>query len=112
MVLFSLFSLMDTHQDYKSAMKRLIRHRKDALYRAIGLTVESGPDEVDDYAVLDLEILGAKTYGEAFVKWIMKNVEPTEILFRLAKESGVVAASRSRLWNPASFGARVARQLE
>ncbi|HLJ88705.1 MAG TPA: bifunctional aspartate transaminase/aspartate 4-decarboxylase [Candidatus Angelobacter sp.] len=90
MVLFSLFSLMDTHEDYKSAMKRLIRHRQEALYRAIGVTPERGPNDVNYYTLLDLETLGARVYGEPFVRWMMKTIDPSEILFRLAKESGVV----------------------
>ncbi|ATQ43576.1 bifunctional aspartate transaminase/aspartate 4-decarboxylase [Caulobacter mirabilis] len=90
MVLFSLFSLMDTEQDYKAAMKRLIRSRERALYREIGITPERDANEVGYYTLLDLEILGAKAYGKPFVEWLLKSVNPSELLFELAKESGVV----------------------
>jgi aspartate 4-decarboxylase len=91
MVLFSLFSLMDTHDKYKDAMKRLIRARKAALYSAIGVPQDADdPNVVDYYTLIDAELLGRKTLGEDFVKWVLDSVEPTEILFRLAEEAGVV----------------------
>ena len=42
------------------------------------------------YAILDLELLGAATYGRDFVDWLLANKNPLEILFRLADEAGVV----------------------
>jgi aspartate 4-decarboxylase len=91
MVLFSLFSLMDTPDAYKNALKRLIRNRKQALYREIGIALEK-PDEnqVDYYTILDLEYLGERAYGRDFVDWVMKNAKPSELLFDLAKEARVV----------------------
>jgi len=91
MVLFSLFSLMDTPDNYKTAMKRLIRNRKAALYREIGIAPEADdPNAVDYYTLLDIEALGGKALGPDFVKWVMASVEPNELLFRLAEDSGVV----------------------
>ncbi|MCO4861445.1 bifunctional aspartate transaminase/aspartate 4-decarboxylase [Cupriavidus sp. WGlv3] len=91
MVLFSLFSLMDTPDNYKNAMKRLIRSRKASLYREIGIAPESDdPNVVDYYTLLDIEQLGGKAIGPDFVKWIMNSVEPNELLFQLADEAGVV----------------------
>jgi aspartate 4-decarboxylase len=91
MVLFSLFSLMDTPDNYKIAMKRLIRSRKAALYREIGIAPEADdPNAVDYYTLLDIEALGGKALGPDFVKWVLAEVEPNELLFRLAEDSGVV----------------------
>ena len=91
MVLFSLFSLMDTPDAYKNALKRLIRHRKQALYREIGITFDdSDPNKVDYYTILDLEFLGGRAYGPEFVEWIGKNTQPSELLFRLAQDARVV----------------------
>jgi len=42
MVLFSLFSLMDTPDAYKSALKRLIRSRKRALFEEMGVPCSEG----------------------------------------------------------------------
>lgn len=90
MALFSLFCLMDEPDAYKHAVKRIIRRRKTAMYRAAGIADETGPTAVDYYNILDLEVLGTKIYGKGFVDWFMKNIDPSEVLFRLAKESGVV----------------------
>jgi len=91
MVLFSLFSLMDTPDAYKNALKRLIRNRKKALYDEIGISFEdTDPNQVDYYAVLDLEYLAERAYGREFVEWLLKNTAPTELLFRLAREARVV----------------------
>ncbi|HTI16468.1 MAG TPA: bifunctional aspartate transaminase/aspartate 4-decarboxylase [Trinickia sp.] len=91
MVLFSLFSLMDTPDAYKKAVKRLIRSRKRALYEEIGISFEDDdPNQVDYYTILDMEFLGARAYGRDFVEWLVKNAKPSELLFRLAREARVV----------------------
>ncbi|WP_322042697.1 bifunctional aspartate transaminase/aspartate 4-decarboxylase [Paraburkholderia sp. J67] len=91
MVLFSLFSLMDTPDAYKNALKRLIRSRKRALFEAMGTTYdEDDPNQVDYYTILDMEYLGEKRFGRDFVDWLLKQVKPNELLFQLAAEARVV----------------------
>ncbi|NUX55146.1 bifunctional aspartate transaminase/aspartate 4-decarboxylase [Paraburkholderia youngii] len=91
MVLFSLFSLMDTPDAYKNALKRLIRKRKQALYEEVGIAFEDDdPNQVDYYTIVDIEFLGERAYGREFVDWLLKNTEPSELLFRLAREARVV----------------------
>lgn len=90
MVLFSLFALMDTPGSYKAAMKRLIRAREHALYREIGVAPDPNPDDVGYYTLLDLSDLSAKAFGKDFADWLLKTVQPRELLFELAQESGVV----------------------
>ncbi|RQH04165.1 bifunctional aspartate transaminase/aspartate 4-decarboxylase [Paraburkholderia dinghuensis] len=91
MVLFSLFSLMDTPDAYKNALKRLIRSRKRALFEEMGIACAEGdPNQVDYYTILDMEYLGEKLYGRDFVDWLLKQVKPNELLFRLASEARVV----------------------
>jgi len=91
MVLFSLFSLMDTPDAYKNALKRLIRSRKQALYREVGISFDDDDvNKVDYYTILDLEFLGERAHGREFVDWLIKNTKPSEMLFRLAKDARVV----------------------
>jgi aspartate 4-decarboxylase len=91
MVLFSLFSLMDTPDAYKNALKRLIRNRKRALFEEMGTEYDEGdPNQVDYYTILDMEYLGEKRFGREFVDWLLKQVKPNELLFRLASEARVV----------------------
>ncbi|HEY3599939.1 MAG TPA: bifunctional aspartate transaminase/aspartate 4-decarboxylase, partial [Paraburkholderia sp.] len=71
MVLFSLFSLMDTPDAYKCALKRLIRSRKRALYEAIGILFDDkDPNQVDYYTILDMVFFGERAYGREFVEWL------------------------------------------
>ncbi|MCP3726254.1 bifunctional aspartate transaminase/aspartate 4-decarboxylase [Paraburkholderia sp. CNPSo 3272] len=91
MVLFSLFSLMDTPDAYKNALKRLIRNRKRALFEEMGVPYGEGdPNQVDYYTILDMEYMGEKRFGREFVDWLLKQVKPNELLFRLAQEARVV----------------------
>ena len=91
MVLFSLFSLMDTPDAYKNALKRLIRNRKKALFEEIGVSfADNDENQVDYYTILDLEFLGERAFGREFIDWTLKNTEPSEMLFRLAREARVV----------------------
>ena len=89
--MFSLFSLMDTPDAYKNALKRLIRKRKQALYEEVGISFkDDDPNKVDYYTILDIEFLGERMFGREFVEWLLKNTEPSELLFRLAREARVV----------------------
>jgi aspartate 4-decarboxylase len=91
MVLFSLFSLMDTPDAYKNALKRLIRKRKQALYEELGIAFDDADaNQVDYYTIIDAEYLGERMFGREFVEWQKKNTKPTELLFRLAREARVV----------------------
>ena len=90
MVLFSLFSLMDQPDAYKNAMKRLIRSRRAALYRAMNVQPKTDENLVGYYELIDLDILGKNECGVEFVDWMRKNMKPFEILFYLAEKSGVV----------------------
>ena len=90
MVLFSLFALMDTHSKYKTTMQRLIRAREHALYREIGVAPDPNPNDIGYYTLLDLEDLSRKAFGQPFVDWLLKTIQPRVLLFELAKQSGVV----------------------
>ncbi len=88
---FSLFSLMDTPDAYKQALKHLIRSRKRALYEEMGVSFdESDQNQVDYYTILDLEFLCERMFGRAFVDWLLERVEPSDLLFRLARGARVV----------------------
>lgn len=90
MVLFSLFALMDESDGYKAELKKLIRRREAALYRELGVPQENDPNAVDYYTLLDLEAVALSLYGPDFAVWIKKNVNPDELLFRIADDTGIV----------------------
>lgn len=90
MVLFSLFGLTDEKDAYKTELKKLIRNREAALYRELGLPPQTDSNEVDYYTLLDLEDIARRLYGDEFAAWVKKNISPTELLFRIADETGIV----------------------
>lgn len=90
MVFFSLFALMDTGDRYKTAIQALLRHRRNMLYRGMGVAPEDIPNGANYYEVLDVEGLLRERYGDEFSAWLLGRLQPNEALFRLAEESGVV----------------------
>jgi aspartate 4-decarboxylase len=90
MVLFSLFALMDENDIYKTTLKKVIRHREAALYRELGIPVPSNPNAVDYYTLLDLEAIADKLYGKEFAEWLKAKFTGSELLFRIADETGIV----------------------
>ncbi|CAF1431053.1 unnamed protein product [Adineta steineri] len=93
MVLFSLFALMDTSDSYKMTLKKLIRARKRALYRGIGINFgdnEENGNDVGYYTILDLELLRERIYGQQFANHFLSNTKVIEFLVRLAREQRVI----------------------
>lgn len=90
MVLFSLFNMMDSRQDYKEALKALVRRRDAALHDHLGVASVQDPNSVSYYTLIDLEKTCRTLRGDAFADWVMKTQNPTEVLFRVADETGVV----------------------
>lgn len=90
MTLFSLFALMDTANAYKAEMKRLVRRRLDALYRAMGVHHEPDPNSASYYEEITLHGITSKLYNDEFEKWLLANIQPGELLYRIAIEAGVV----------------------
>lgn len=90
MVMFSLFALMDRADTFKQAMKRLVRQRKEALYRDLGPTPPHNPNSVDYYHLLDMVEISRQMYGQEFSEWLAERMEHNELLFTLAEREGIV----------------------
>lgn len=90
MVLFSLFNMMDTRQDYKEALKTLVRRRDAALHDQLGVPQDRDPNGVDYYTLVNMEDTCRKLWGDEFADWVLKTQNPTDVLFRIADETGVV----------------------
>ena len=90
MVLFSLFALLDTTNSYKTLCQLIVRRRYKALWDGLGLPEPPSDDRAGYYAELDVMVWAEKFYGPEFVKFLQQNYESTDILFRLAEQSGVV----------------------
>lgn len=90
LILFSLFALMDENDSYKTSLKKIIRRRQAVLYRELGVSIESDPNAVDYYTLLDLEDLSRKMYGKEFSIWVKQKFSSGDLLFRIADETGIV----------------------
>jgi aspartate 4-decarboxylase len=72
----------------------------------LGFEPPDDPNAVGFYAIHDLEALGTRQYGRAFVDWLLRNKNPLEILFRLAEEGGV-ALLAGKGFGPPHSSARI-----
>ena len=90
MALFSLFALLDRANSYKTLCQLVVRRRYQALWEGLGIASPVDQDRASYYAELDVMVWAEKVYGPDFVKFLRKNYECTDILFRLAELSGVV----------------------
>jgi aspartate 4-decarboxylase len=101
MTLFSLFALLDTANSYKTLCQLIVRRRYKALWDGLGLSQPPDDDRAAYYAQLDIMVWAEKFYGPAFVKFLQRNYECTDILFRLAEQSGVVLLHGGGFGGPA-----------
>jgi aspartate 4-decarboxylase len=90
MALFSLFALLDEKDSYKTRCRVIVRRRLKALFDGLGLDAPIDENRASYYAQLDLMVWAEQHYGPDFVKFLRKRYECTDMLFRLAQQSGVV----------------------
>ena len=91
MAFFALTHLLDKDDTYKQLTRKILRERRDRLWK--GLDMRLPPDEPERawyYVELDLELWARKTYGDEFFEYLRTNYEPVDFLFRLAEKSSVV----------------------
>jgi aspartate 4-decarboxylase len=98
MALFSLFALLDTAHSYKTLSQLIVRRRYKALFEGVGQPMPTDEHNAAYYAELDLMRWAEHNYGAEFAQFLKKNYESTDVLFRLAEQSGVV------LMHGGSFG--------
>lgn len=90
MALFSAFALLDKADSYRSLCRLIVRRRFHALFEGLGLTLPDDETRAAYYVQLDLMVWAEKEYGPEFAKFLRKNYECADVLFRLAEHSGVV----------------------
>ena len=90
MGLFSMFALLDTSHSYKTLCQLIVRRRFKGLLDGVGVPLPHDADRAFYYVELDLMRWAESTYGADFARFLKKNYECTDVLFRLAEKSGVV----------------------
>jgi aspartate 4-decarboxylase len=90
MALFSSFALLDKGDRYKSLCQQIVRRRLRALCDGLGFELPPDTLRAAYYVELDIMVWAEREYGPEFVKFLQANYDPTDVLFRLARHSGVV----------------------
>ncbi|MGV0742188.1 aspartate 4-decarboxylase [Mycolicibacterium sp. XJ870] len=90
MLLFSAYCILDKQDHYKHAAQALIANRFESLQRGMQIDIEEDPNRVAYYVELDFLVWAAERYDAEFIEFVKANYEPTDILFRLAEQTGVV----------------------
>ncbi len=90
MMLFSAFALFDKKNAYKKLAQKIVQHRHKLLLEGMGFRIKHNPDSSDYYAELDIMLWAKQNYGKKFARYLKKNYEPVDALFRLAELCSVV----------------------
>lgn len=90
MMLFAAFALFDKENEYKKLAQKTVQHRHQLLFESMGFEIKHNPASADYYAELDIMLWAKKHYGKDFAKYLKKNYEPVDVLFRLAELCSVV----------------------
>jgi aspartate 4-decarboxylase len=90
MTLFSLFALVDSKDTYKASCQALVHRRLTALYRGLGFPMPENPNYSAYYITFDLMLWARLQHDEDFCRFLAKNHEPVDLIFRMAEKYGVV----------------------
>jgi len=90
MTLLALAALLDADREYDRRTREIVQRRYRALWAGLGVTPPEDRLRAGYYADLDLMVWARREYGGAFVRYLEKNYEPADLLFRLAEQSSIV----------------------
>ncbi|NGX33814.1 MAG: Bifunctional aspartate aminotransferase and L-aspartate beta-decarboxylase [Candidatus Anoxychlamydiales bacterium] len=93
MALFSLYEIMDTEKIYKKDIRDILRKRITNLYENLEIKIPIEKGNTYYYTLIDLAEVAQTKYGEDFKKYLIKNVDILDFLFKLAKEKFIVCLS-------------------
>jgi aspartate 4-decarboxylase len=99
MTFFSLFALTDPKNAYRDLTRRICQHRLELLWKGIGESLVDDPNRAGYYSTLDLMKWAELKYGDGFMKFLVENYHPLQIVFALATFHSIV------LLNGSGFGA-------
>ena len=100
MAFFSAFALIDIQNNYKSLNINICNKRQEILYKALELPCIEDKNNAAYYTQFDIEKWAYNYYGQDFVDFIKSNYHPVDILYKLAKDYGIVLLSGSGFAGP------------
>jgi aspartate 4-decarboxylase len=90
MALFALADMADKARLYRTACVGLLKRRVAALADGLGVTASPGPLFDNYYGLIDLDAWLRAHLGEDAARHIRAHVHPLDIVFRLARDHGIV----------------------
>lgn len=90
MTLFSLFALTDENDTYKATCQQIVHRRLLALYRGLGFPLPENVNYSAYYIMFDAMLWAKLRQGDDFCRFLIKNYEPADLIFRMAERHGVV----------------------
>lgn len=99
MTFFSLFAITDEKNAYRDLTRRICQNRLELLWKGIGEPLVSDSNRAGYYSTLDLMKWAEIKFGEGFMKFLVDNYHPLQIVFALATFHSIV------LLNGSGFGA-------
>lgn len=90
MVLFSLFCILDTKQEYKKVTQYVVLHRFKTLYDNVGIPAPEDKYDAHYYTTIDVPKLAQQRYGKEFADYLVKNYEPIDFVIKLSEKKSVV----------------------
>ncbi|MGB8907970.1 MAG: aspartate 4-decarboxylase [Candidatus Cybelea sp.] len=99
MTFFSLSALTDSKNAYRDLTRSICKRRMELLWKGLNLPLVADAQRADYYSTLDLMKWAELTYGEKFMKYLVDNYHPLQIVFALASFHSIV------LLNGSGFGA-------
>nr|NQU91461.1 aspartate 4-decarboxylase [Bacteroidota bacterium] len=90
MMLFAASALFDKENAYKQLTTDVVHKRLKLLFEGMGFTIKPNPNRAGYYAELDIMHWAEKNHGSEVAKYLKKNYEPVDILFRLAELHSIV----------------------
>ena len=106
MTLFALADLADQTGSYRAATRALLRRREQAFAAALGTVAARSPLATRYYGLIDLGFWLQGEVGKPALDFLQKNVHPLDLVFRLAREHGLVVLNGGGFHAP-DWSARV-----
>ena len=100
MTLFSLFDLLPEGQEYKELLRTIIHRRLALLLEGVHLHIAEDPARAAYYVDLDVLAEAEHFVSPEFATYLRKSYEPTDVVIRLARRSGVVLLNGGGLDGP------------
>lgn len=95
MMLFALFGLLDTENDYKHLTRKIVKRRYEKFWQGFHAVPPVDPLRADYYSTVDILIGAEQRVGQDFVDYMQEHYEPIDILIRLAEQYDTVLLNGS-----------------